>query len=86
MKQPFLDAIAQYFITASREVGTPDATTKQCIAREDPTFDFGIKADATLGMTRGANDLQSALPYLDDFAILQAAVGQLAFAIARHPK
>ena len=82
-EQPFLDAVAQRFVVASGEVGAADATTEQCIACEDPAFDFGVETDAAFGMARRADDLQRTLPHLDDFAILQVAVRQLALAVER---
>ena len=81
-----LDALAERCIAAAWEIGAPNATAEKRIASEHPALHFGIEANATLGMPRCADDLQGALPYLDDFAVLQVAVGQPALATKRHPK
>ena len=74
-EQAFLDARAKLLKTATREVGAPDAAAEERVASEHPTLDFGIEADAALGMAWRADNLQGTLSHLDDFAILQVTVG-----------
>ena len=80
MKEARLDALAECFIATAREVGAANAATEKRVTGENPTFNFGKEADATLGMTRRADNLQCALPYFDDFAVLQVSVREVAVA------
>ena len=84
VKKAFFYALSECFKTSAGEIGAPDAAVEERIAGEDPTLDFGVKADATIGMAWRADDFQRALPHFDDFAILQVSVGQLAVAVERQ--
>ena len=75
VEQTFLDALDEGRIAAPGEVGATYTATEECVTSEDPAFDLGIKADAALCVARGTDDLQGALPYFDDFFVLQVAVG-----------
>ena len=85
-KQAFTDACAECFVVAALQVGAADAATEKRVAGEHPALDFGIKADAALGMAWSANHFQSALSYFYDFVVFQALVGQLAGAVEGHPE
>lgn len=80
-EKAFLDALAEHLVAAALKVGTAYATAEERIASEDPVLNFGIEADAALGMARGADDLQGAFAHLDDFAVFQVAVGKLTVAV-----
>lgn len=84
VEQTFLDALDEGRITASGEVGATYAAAEECVAGEDPAFDLGIKADAAFSVAWGTDDLQGALPYFDDFSVLQVVVGQFALTIEMH--
>ena len=85
-EQALDDVGAQLLVAAAREVGAPDATTEKCVAGEDPTLYLCIETDTAHGVTRCANDFESALPYFDDFAVLQVNIRQVAIAHERHSK
>ena len=84
VEKPFNNDGSQLHIAAPGEVGAADALAEKCVTSEDPTFDLGIEADAADSMTRRADDLQGALPHLDDFAVLKVTVRQLAVAHKRQ--
>jgi len=84
VEKAFFYALSECFKTSAGEIGAPDAAVEERIAGEDPTLDFGVKADATISMTRRTDNLQGALPHFDDFAIFQVSVGQLAVAVERQ--
>lgn len=86
MEQALDDVGAELLVVAPREVGAADAAAEKRIASEDPPFNLGIEADAAHGMARRADDLQGALPHLDDFAVLKIAVRQLAVDHKRQPE
>ena len=86
VEQPFDDVCAKLLVVAARQVGAPDAAAEERVASEDPAFDFGIEADAADGMARCADDLEGALPYFDDFAVLKITVGQVKTAVCRKSK
>ena len=86
MEQALDDVRAELLVVATGEVGAADATAKEGVASEDPTFHHSIKTNAAHGMTWRADDLKGALPYLDDFAIFKVTVRQLTLAIKRQPK
>ena len=77
MEQAFADALTKQFVIASCHISASDASAKEGVACKDPSLDFGIKADATLGVAWGADHLQRAPTHLDDFAVLQVKVGQI---------
>ena len=85
-EQALDDVGSELLIAAPREVGAAYAAAEERVASEDPTLYLCIEADATHGMTRRTNDFQSALPYLDDFAVLQVDIGQLAVTREGHPE
>ena len=80
------DAFAQLSIVATSEVGAPDAAAEECVAGEDPALQFGIEADAALGVAGRADDLKRAVADLDDVAVVKEVVGQLEFAVERQPE
>lgn len=82
-EEAFLDALAERLVAATGEVGAANAATEERVSGENPTFDFGIEADAPLGVAWGADNFQGAFPYLDDFFVLQVAVGQVEGAVGR---
>lgn len=83
-EQPLLDARAERLVVASGEVGAPNAAAEKRVAGEDPAFHLGIEADAAFGVAWRADDLKRAVTHLDDLAIVQPAVGKLAFALERN--
>ena len=84
VEQPFLDTLTERFVATPGEVGAANAAAEERVAREDPAFNFSIKANAAHGVTWCADNLQSALTHLDDFTILQVAVGKPTLAVKRH--
>ena len=85
-KQALDNICSELLVTASRKIGTTDATAEECVASEDPAFDFGVETDATDGMARRANDLKGTLPYFNDFTVLQIDIRQVAVARKRQPE
>ena len=85
VEQTLLDTLTERCIVAAREIGATDAATEKSIASEHPALHLGIKADAALGVTRGADDFEGALSYLDDFAVFQVTIRQ-ATVSQRHSK
>ena len=83
-KQALDDICSELLVTASREIGAADAAAEECVASEDPAFDFGVETDATHGMARRADDLKGTLPYFDDLAVFQVNIGQIAIARKRE--
>ena len=80
-EQALADALAELLVVAASEVGAAYAAAEERVAGEDPALDFGIEADAAIGMAGRTNHFQSAFPYLDDFVVFQPFVGQLASAV-----
>ena len=85
-EQTFNNVCPKLLVVASRKVRASDAAAEERVAGEDPTFDFGIEADATHSMARCADDFKGALPHPDDFAVFQITIGQVAVTHKRHPE
>ena len=86
MEQPLDNAGAQLLIVTARQVGAADAAAEERVTREDPALDLGIETDTALGVSRGADDFQSALSHLDDLFVGKVDVGQVDLGIAFRPK
>ena len=86
MEQPLDDVGAKLLVVATWEVGAADAAAEERVTREHPTLDFGIETYASHGMAWRADDLEGALPHLDDLAIFQIDIGKVAVTQKRHPK
>ena len=86
MEQPLDNVRTKLLVVATWEVGAADAAAEERVSREHPTLDFGIETYTAHGMAWRADDLEGALPHLDDLAIFQIDIGKVAVTQKRHPK
>ena len=86
MKKPFDNVRTKLLVVATWEVSAADAAAEERVTCEHPTLDFGIETYAAHGMTWRADDLEGALPHLDDLAIFQIDIRKVAVTQKRHPK
>ena len=85
-EEAFLDAFAEHLVAAAFKVGAAYAAAEEGITGEDPSLDFGIEADATIRMTRGADDLKGTLTYFNYLAVFQVAVRHFEVTVGRKSK
>ena len=60
----FSYAVDDFFIRASRKVGTADATAEKSVAGDKETLLFTIETAATFGVTWSMDDLQFIIAYV----------------------
>ena len=85
-KKVLLDAMEKRFVISTGKIGAADAAAEECVAGENPAFNLGIEAYATLGMTWRADNLKGTLPHFDNVAVLQVVVRHVKTTFRRKSK